>query len=588
MKVKGKRICVALGATLIYIISVILVFDCFYYVNDDFIIRDILSGRYSGVPDAHVYNVIYPFAKVVMYLYKLCPRVDFWAICMIGSIFTCLFLVLMRILQMVHRRIIAIIWVYVLFSCVALYAICYFTFTATGTICSLTALFLFVTSETYELKTDKLLLGALLLLLISFCVRKDTFLMVLPFFGVWSFYLLFSSSVICKKMFQKIGVLFTLLFTCCGVLWGLHTLAFSDSEWQDFLVFRELRKSVHDFAGYPVYDSAEEFYQELGLAYEEYAAVGTTGAGGVNTVLDYSIEIRDILNAVIEYNEDSKDSHTWKRGIKRAISYIVPYILEVPGMESRVEKVYVWNFILGVVCSFGGIFIACYRKDRILLVALLGGMMVVGTEMLFLGYIGRMTVMVRQLLMTLFFCWPLFVLVTLWKRLDHYCVSNRVSIVLSVCMFGICLFSAGHWFVKTVNAQKTYKENSVATQQLIEYCTTHPGNAYFQPACSIAKHSFRLGENYNCDFNNLVILGGWNATSPEYNQSLETLGIEEDTIEQSILTKENVYIISPEKNIENIIQYFEWKYKDQLEYKIIDSLPIFDGTYVYDLKLIKD
>ena len=63
------------------LLVVILYFVCagrggfFYSSNDDSMLTDILSGSYSGKPDAHDIYHIYPLAAVFAVLYKLFPEI---------------------------------------------------------------------------------------------------------------------------------------------------------------------------------------------------------------------------------------------------------------------------------------------------------------------------------------------------------------------------------------------------------------------------------------------------------------------------------------------------------------------------------
>lgn len=86
-----------------------------------------------------------------------------------------------------------------------------------------------------------------------------------------------------------------------------------------------------------------------------------------------------------------------------------------------------------------------------------------------------------------------------------------------------------------------------------------------------------------------MILGGWNATSPEYYDAINKLGVNDDeSIETAILTHNNVYIISEDAYIIGIIEYFKWKYGENLSYKVIDEIGAFNGVKVYDFSLLQN
>lgn len=64
---------------------------------------------------------------------------------------------------------------------------------------------------------------------------------------------------------------------------------------------------------------------------------------------------------------------------------------------------------------------------------------------------------------------------------------------------------------------------------------------------------------------------------------LSSFGIE-GSVEQAILEYDNVYIVSRERFIENILNYFEWKYGDDITMNITDKLNYeFEDIFVYSI-----
>ena len=46
-------------------------FDFFYDLNDDMVIKDILSGAYSGIPNGHTNQMLYPIGMLLSGFYRL-------------------------------------------------------------------------------------------------------------------------------------------------------------------------------------------------------------------------------------------------------------------------------------------------------------------------------------------------------------------------------------------------------------------------------------------------------------------------------------------------------------------------------------
>ena len=55
-------------------------FDFYYDLNDDMVIKDILAGAYSGTPDGHTNQMLYPIGFLISGLYRLMPQVPVFGI----------------------------------------------------------------------------------------------------------------------------------------------------------------------------------------------------------------------------------------------------------------------------------------------------------------------------------------------------------------------------------------------------------------------------------------------------------------------------------------------------------------------------
>ena len=55
-------------------------FDFYYDLNDDSAMKDILSGTYTGVPDGHNIQMLYPLGWGIAFLYRICPVIPWYGI----------------------------------------------------------------------------------------------------------------------------------------------------------------------------------------------------------------------------------------------------------------------------------------------------------------------------------------------------------------------------------------------------------------------------------------------------------------------------------------------------------------------------
>ena len=59
-------------------------FDFFYDLNDDVLIKDILSGAYTGTPSGYNNQMMYPISVLIAGLYRLIPSVPWYGIMLMG------------------------------------------------------------------------------------------------------------------------------------------------------------------------------------------------------------------------------------------------------------------------------------------------------------------------------------------------------------------------------------------------------------------------------------------------------------------------------------------------------------------------
>ena len=55
-------------------------FDFFYDLNDDMVIKDILSGAYTGTPDGHTNQMLYPLGLILGFFYQVLPKAPVFGI----------------------------------------------------------------------------------------------------------------------------------------------------------------------------------------------------------------------------------------------------------------------------------------------------------------------------------------------------------------------------------------------------------------------------------------------------------------------------------------------------------------------------
>ena len=88
---KAAKVCGAFAFTVLLALLFAYLFDFYYDLNDDTMIKDILSGAYTGRPSGFCIQMLYPLGWCIALLYKAIPAVPwyglFLCLCQFGVFF---------------------------------------------------------------------------------------------------------------------------------------------------------------------------------------------------------------------------------------------------------------------------------------------------------------------------------------------------------------------------------------------------------------------------------------------------------------------------------------------------------------------
>lgn len=278
-------------------------FDFYYDLNDDVLIKDILSGVYSGTPDGHTMQLLYPLGALLALLYRGLSIPVFGAFllfCQFGSIWavgyrstvlvdeeraardgapfapgmcsaasaarlaepavcsawntTAARLGVKGVLLLAE----ALFW----FAAMGSHLV-YLQYTVTAGMLAGAAIFWVVTAKGKER------FRALLLYWLSFCLRPEMALLCLPLAGagglcIWGR----EKQIFSKESLRHYLGLFAALVIGMGVFYGLDVLAYSDPDWKDFRQFFDERTILYDYHldFIEQYDENREAYEEMGVS----------------------------------------------------------------------------------------------------------------------------------------------------------------------------------------------------------------------------------------------------------------------------------------------------------------------------------
>lgn len=301
-------------------------FDFYYDLNDDVLIKDILSGVYSGTPDGHTMQLLYPLGALLALLYRGLSIPVFGAFllfCQFGSIWAVGYRSAVLVdeeraardgapfasgmrsaasgahpAEPASARVcsardyaftarsahpeepavcstwnttaarlgvkVALLLGEALFWFAAMGShLVYLQYTVTAGMLAGAAIFWVVTAKGKER------FQGLLFYWLSFCLRPEMALLCLPLAGagglcIWGR----EKQIFSKENLRHYLGLFAALVIGMGFFYGLDVFAYSDPDWKDFRQFFDERTTLYDYHLDFVeqYDENREAYEETGVS----------------------------------------------------------------------------------------------------------------------------------------------------------------------------------------------------------------------------------------------------------------------------------------------------------------------------------
>lgn len=541
--------------------SVFLVFICgiamyqtmgfVYAIADDVIMRDIASGAFTGTPDGHLIFVKYALGVAISCMYTWNSSVDWYGFFMTGVIFLSLAAVIYRGLS--GQRSLKWKAVYAgitlgIFGCGMLFHIAQFEWTVSAAAAGAGALYLYVTMRTDE-NGGKLLDAFLiwLLLILTYGIRDDVFLMVLPGFGIvflWKFFRKEEG----KFLFNWRQLLLpAAVFGTIAVMILAEQQAYQGKEWEQFRTFQSARSDVYDYYGVPVYESNPAFFDKAGLNEAE-----------LRNLRHYALYLVDDMDAELMRSlaEEGK-RQSGQQGVKAKIRNGI-----LLAAEQAVDKEY-FTVSIPFLIFLAAVLYLIFRYYRKAVWPLLLFLAAEGCLWLYLGIMGRLPERVAFSMHLVTLAGTAGAFLHLWGKWEESARKGdghkRKHVFVTVLLVCSLAAAAWQWIVSSqANEEKLAMDDSY--QQFKLSCKEHPENLYFiETFMAEPVGGARVSTQYSAQINNCLTLGDWYSTSPLDEQRLKKLGIHD--VEDTILHNPNAYLVV--RDIENpgfLKDYFEEKY----------------------------
>ncbi|RKM59821.1 hypothetical protein D6855_08520 [Butyrivibrio sp. CB08] len=566
MEKKTKALNFIASAVLTLLVLALVAFfgDFYFDLNDDVLMKDILSGAYTGVPEGHNIQMLYPISAFIALFYRVYRGLDWYGIFLCLCQFGCVFIMLQRVLTRCEDKIVRIagaaaVFLFMLGGILSHFAFVQYTFTC-GFL-SATAAFLIMTHEGDE-KGDHIL--AILLIVIAYLLRSEMLLLTLPIVGVGilirfclsriplSNY--YSDGIQVSRYGEKKSLFKKYVILCLGIVLGLvvstvaHNIAYSPAGWKEFNALFDARTELYDFQYIPDYDENAEFYETIALSKPEQ-----------QLLINYNYGIDDevntsILRQVASYADKLKTDEVPLP--TRLIQSIPFYLYRLRHIAYQKSYEYPMtdaplNLIAGIL-YLGTAVIFLFSKDKkkrlpaILLIALLFACR--SSLWLYIIVRGRDPIRITHPLYIMESVVLLGMILTEYKNNKRFAIATLIASAIAAAAFVPNQ-------INVITGEMAERDKMRAHYDaLYEYFDEHPESFYFVDvytgvsATDGDEKSFseKMFVNVDNSLSNHDLMGGWACKSPLYYKKIAGAGF--TSMHDAIIHGDNVYVVSKTVN----------------------------------------
>ncbi len=490
-------------------------FDFYYDLNDDVLIKDIVSGAYTGMPDAHSIQMLYPLSLLISLLYRIIPVLPWQGIFLCACHGVCFFLIARRSLSFVDKKISKIILLLTEVSLIMtlfLYEAVFVQYTVTAALLVACACFLVFTSDKKDdlqgfLKEQNV---SIILVILAFNLRSEMTLLMSPFIAFtgiakWSQ----EKPVFAKETIKKYVSLIGLILVGATLSLLLDALAYSGKDWKEFRNFFNARTQVYDYTWYPQYEEAEDFYKDLGVTPAKVTLIDNYNFG-----LDESIDA-DMLWSISEYADATNIKEPLPIRLKEAV---IDY-----KWRTFHEQDAPYNFfVLAAYAMVVALAVVFKDKSAIWKLTALGIFRTVPWMYVILAKrvpprISHPLYYIELLILgawILFYCKQNKEFALYEKSEMRYKGRKRSLAIAMILLFAYSLIQLpGMWQRADVEAERRQEVNTVM-RLFEEYAEEHPENYYYMDVYSTVSFSEKMFADVDNSQKNYDILGGWASGSP--------------------------------------------------------------------------
>lgn len=501
-------------------------------INDDWTVYSVLSGAYTGKPDAHVLFILYPFAWILEKLYTLTNQIQWYGLFLHGSYMLGFLCVYRRITRFIVKKGYSVYYSLlfgVIFLAVNLEMITMIQYTVVAGVCGGAAVFLFLTADKSNdvkgfLKEN---IFTFILAMLSIGIRKNVFFLLMPIAGM---------SLIAKWIWEQKGFIwqdikpylcFVLtILMCIGGILGIHQIAYSSDEWKAYDTANYYREKAMDFYGWVSYDENAEWFQSIELSDSQFQIMQEIPCfyNGTIPIEDFLKENTRITKA--QYEEKHSLFHRMITSLQITIESLLDNTFYPINLIICVFIVLLALYLLYRRCLRGFAIWGCIFFGRMFswVAVLLNGrfpnripQLLFITDILILG--GIFIIVAEK-----------------YEALDKKWMQ-RIGILFLL----VTLCATYQGYKHTKRSLEPYLQNEADWNELKEYCASNSENVYLWTGGSGTLRYFcdRVYDGSTSDFQNYLLVSSLYSLSPNFRSKMGIVSQRE--IAKELFERDNLY-----------------------------------------------
>lgn len=530
-------------------------------LNDDALIQALSSGAFTGVPETHNIQMLFPGSLLLSLLYRLAGGIPWYGLLLLSLQVLCVLLVLGQVFFRIRKgsdRVAAMILASGLFLTALYPHFLFLTYTFTAGMLSATAVLLILNDGDGEgARSEKRKVAerepnnrqlAIILVVIAFCLRSELLLLTFPFVLLAFLFRVdrFRRENGTGKGFLLYGRILLWMMGLMAVCFLSDQIAYSRKDWREFRALFDARTRLYDFEQIPSYQEDRNFYRKIGLAETD-----VTLLQNYNFALDPQIDAEKMRLVAEEANRMEAKMHPPASRLKKAVSIYVwrlhHFVLPVSFRDSNTDMPYLAIVLLLYLL----VFLIMHRTGVLWKLTLL--FLCRSTLWTYMIYNGRIMnrVMHSLLLVELFFLIGM-VLPELGKEWDVG--KKRLSVAgFALLVVASLLFVPGQ--MQNVSGEVRKREEfNRPYEKMLASLEQKKGFTFIDVYSSVDYTVKALGKQSLLKPTRETLAGGWAAKSPLYEKKLRHFGIR--NMEEGLLQENVTFLAEKEEDLNWLTDYY--------------------------------